>query len=76
MFAAAEDYRKEVWRKTYPTTIGVFLSLFQMILSFVIIGCEVTNMFFHFPRMNLFVGYWTFPLLTCAWISLAGISKY
>ena len=62
------------WRKTYPAIIGGFLSIFQMVMTFAIIGCELGNSFVQFERMNAFVGYWTFPFFMCAWISLANAS--
>lgn len=61
-------------RKTYLAIVGGLLSIFQMVMTFAIIGCELGNSFVQFERMNAFVGYWAFPFFMCAWISLAGAS--
>jgi hypothetical protein len=73
----SDDYqRKELWRSKFPAIVGAFLSVFQMILTVVIVGCEVGGIFIQFPRMNAFVGYWTSSFFMCAWISLAGASMH
>ena len=74
MFGEVEYQRRQIWREKFPNVIGSLLSIFEMILTFAVIGCEIPTIFFHFPRMNAFVGYWAFLFFMCAWISLAGIS--
>ncbi|CAF0988212.1 unnamed protein product [Adineta steineri] len=74
MYPSLQAHQKELWRRSYPTTVGFLLSIFQMFLTHVILGCEIVTLFFHFPRMNIFLGYWTYPFFMCAWISLAGAS--
>jgi hypothetical protein len=76
MYVSEDFQRKELWRNNYPTIIGALLSVFQMILTLAIVGCEVGNSLILFPQMNVFVGYWTFPLFMCAWISLAAGSMH
>ncbi len=76
MYAYGETQRKELWRKKYPAIIGGLLSVLQMILTLIIVGCEVGNSLILFSQMNVFVGYWTFPFFMCAWISLAGGSMH
>jgi hypothetical protein len=76
MYSSVTNRRRELWRQKYPAIIGALLSVFQMILTMVILGCEIGGDFIHFPRMNAFVGYWVFPLFMCAWLSLAGASIY
>jgi hypothetical protein len=76
MFVSVEHQKKEAWRKKFPAVIGALLSLFQLILILTIVGCEVGGDFVQFPRMNVFVGYWTLPCFMCAWISLAGASMH
>jgi hypothetical protein len=76
MYASEEYNRRELWRRRYPAIICALLSMFQMILTLVIVGCEVGGDFISFPQMNIFVGYWTFPFFMCAWISLSGASIY
>ncbi|CAF4305072.1 unnamed protein product [Rotaria socialis] len=66
-----ENQRRELWRQKFPTIIAVLLSIFQMLLTLGIVGCEVGISLVQFPRMDIFVGYWTFPNFMCAWISLA-----
>jgi hypothetical protein len=73
----SEDYdQKELWRRKFPAIIAAFLSVFQMIFTAVIVGCEIGGDFINFSQMNIFVGYWTFPFFMCAWISLAGASMH
>jgi len=76
MYVPAEYQRTQVWREKFPAIISALLSFFQFILTVVIVGCEVGGDFVQFPRMNIFVGYWTFPFFMCAWISLAGASMH
>ncbi len=70
------NHKKELWRKNFPAIVGALLSVFQLILTAVIVGCEIGGDFVHFPQMNIFVGYWVLPLFMCAWISLAGTSMH
>lgn len=72
MINSVEERRRQVWRDKFPALLVALLSLFEMVLCFAILGCEIPSIFYHFPRMNAFVGYWAFPFLTCAWISLSG----
>jgi amino acid permease len=76
MFVPMEYQKKQLWRQKYPAIVGALLSIFQLILTLVIVGCEVGGDFVQFPRMNIFVGYWTAPCFMCAWISLAGASMH
>lgn len=66
--------RGQLWRHKFPTVVGVLLCVFEMLLANTIIGCEIVGILVEFPRMNLFVGFWTYPFFTCAWIALAGTS--
>ncbi len=73
----SDDYqRTELWRKKFPAVIGALLSVFQMILTVAIVGCEIGGIFIQFPRMNAFIGFGTFLFFMCAWISLAGASMH
>ncbi|CAF0940109.1 unnamed protein product [Adineta steineri] len=74
MYNYNKGKQDKVWRKKFPTVLGVLLSLVQLICTTIIVGCEVGGIFVHFPRMNAFVGYWVFPFFICAWISLSGAS--
>jgi hypothetical protein len=76
MYVYAAPQRKELWRMNYPAIIGSLLAAFQMILTLAIVGCEIGNSLILFQQMNVFVGYWTFPLFMCAWISLAAGSMH
>jgi hypothetical protein len=76
MCVSEEYHQKQVWQTKFPAIIGAFLSVLQMILTGVIVGCEIGGDFIQFSQMNVFVGYWTFPLFMCAWISLAGASMH
>ena len=76
MYIPVEYQRNQIWQKKFPHVVGTLLSIFQMILTFAVVGCEIPTIFFHFERMNAFVGYWAFPFFMWAWISLAGISMH
>lgn len=76
MCCIGDDPGREAWRQKFPTIIGVILSLVEMLLTMAILGCEVGISVVQFLRMNIFVGYWTFPSFMCAWISLAGVCMY
>ncbi len=77
MFVPAAEYeRKQLWRKKFPAIVSALLSVFQLILTVIIVGCEVGGDFINFSQMNAFVGYWTCPIFMCAWISLAGASMH
>ncbi len=76
MYVSGGSDRIELWRRKYPAIVSALLSIFQMILTLVIVGCEIGGDFVHFPRMNIFVGYWTCLFFMCAWISLASASMY
>ena len=66
MPVSSDDQQKERWQKKFPSKIGGVLSVVQMFLTFAITGCEVGVTLVQFPRMNAFVGYWTFPFFMCA----------
>jgi len=76
MYVSDDYQRTELWRQKFPAVIGALLSVLQMILTMAIVGCEIGGIFIQFPRMNVFLGYWTFPFFMCAWISLAGASMH
>ena len=76
MIHQVEYEKKQLWRQKFPAIVGSLLSVFQFLLTLAIVGCEIGGDFVQFPRMNIFVGYWTLPLFMCAWISLAGASMY
>ncbi|CAF3599193.1 unnamed protein product [Rotaria socialis] len=72
MIGVPEYEQRELWRQKFPTGIAILLSIFQMMLTLSVVGCEIVGEFFEFPMMNAFVGFWAFPFFTCAWISLSG----
>ncbi len=74
MYFSVQDPRRMIWEQKYPAVIGGLLSLFEMILTVAILGCEIGGTLINFERMNAFVGYGGFPFFTLAWISLAGTS--
>ncbi|CAF1533983.1 unnamed protein product [Rotaria magnacalcarata] len=72
MIGVPEYEQRELWRRKFPSGIAILLSIFQMILTLSVAGCEIAGDFVDFPMMNAFVGYWAFPFFMCAWISLSG----
>ncbi|CAF1398774.1 unnamed protein product [Adineta steineri] len=71
MDVSNNQQKKRLWRQHFPTTLTIPISIAQMFLTAIIIGCEIPGIFINFPRMNAFVGFWVFPFFTFASISLA-----
>ncbi|CAF3402627.1 unnamed protein product [Rotaria socialis] len=63
---------KIIWREKLPAVIVDLLSVFELILTLTIVGCQIGGDFVDAARMNVFIGYWTFPSFMCAWIALSG----
>ncbi|CAF1432091.1 unnamed protein product [Adineta steineri] len=74
MDVSNNQQRKRLWRQHFPTTLTIPISIAQMFLTAIIIGCEIPGIFINFPRMNAFVGFWVFPFFIFASISLASTS--
>lgn len=76
MINLAADQRIQLWKEKFPTRIVALLSVIQMILTLAVFGCEIPSIFYNFPQMNIFVGYWASPIFTFSWVSLAGAGMH
>ena len=70
------DFDQEVrWRSRFSTGIPVILGIFQMLLTFVIIGLEIASVVISPIYGTLYAGFWGSVVFTLSWLSLIGLGN-
>jgi hypothetical protein len=62
---------QQPWQKKFPSVISGIFSFIQLIVTIVIIGCEVGSMMIDIFTATIYVGIWASLFFMCAWISQA-----
>jgi hypothetical protein len=63
---------QQLWRQKFPASISGLLSIAQLVVTVVIIGCEVASMLIDIFTATIYVGIWAGFFFMIAWISQAG----
>ncbi|CAF2851828.1 unnamed protein product [Rotaria sp. Silwood2] len=65
---------QQEWKLKFPAVLSGILSVFQFILAFAIIGCEVGSMLIDIVTATIYVGLWAGSFFIVAWISQSSAS--
>jgi hypothetical protein len=63
------------WKIKFPAVISGILSSFQLIITILVIGCEVGSVLIDMITSTIYVGFWAGLFFMIAGISLAGSCK-
>ncbi len=62
---------QQLWRQKFPASISGLLSTAQLVVTVVIIGCEVASMLIDIVTATIYVGLWAGFFFMIGWISQA-----
>jgi len=65
---------QQLWRQKFPARISGLFSIAQLVVTVVIIGCEVGSMLIDIVTATIYVGIWAGFFFVIASISLAAPS--
>jgi hypothetical protein len=72
----AADFDQEIrWRSRFSIGIPVLLGIFQMLLTFTIIGLEIASVVISPIYGTLYAGFWCSVIFTLSWISMIGLGN-
>lgn len=60
---------QQTWRQKFPSVLSGILSIVQLLVTLVIIGCEVGSMLIDIVTATIYVGLWASLFFMVAWIS-------
>jgi hypothetical protein len=67
--------KQQRWRQVWPAGFIAILAVIQLILTFIIIGLEVTSLIFDFYHSMIFAGFYCSLFFMVTWISMFTVSK-
>jgi hypothetical protein len=62
---------QQQWEKKFPAAISGIFSVLQLVITIVIIGCEVGSILIDIVTATIYVGLWAGLFFIVAWISQA-----
>jgi len=75
-YVYTSDFDREVrWRSRFSTGLPVLLGLFQMLLTFTIIGLEIASVVISPIFGTLYAGFWCSVIFTLSWVSMLGLGN-
>jgi hypothetical protein len=75
-YVYTSDFDNEVrWRSRFSTGLPVLLGLFQMLLTFTIIGLEIVSVVISPIFGTLYAGFWCSIIFTLSWVSMLGLGN-
>jgi hypothetical protein len=68
-------FRRQQWQQIWPTPFLAIIAVFQLLITFIIIGLETWSMILNIKYSFLFVGYIAAFCFTITWISIFTVGK-
>jgi hypothetical protein len=65
-----------IWKIKFPAILSGVLSVLQLVVTVVIIGCEIGSILIDMVTATIYVGLWSGLFFIVAWISLASTCMY